>query len=114
VLPIEKRHAPDFAVSGGIIVTFGELKRDTRTGVIDTRDQIIPGLYVASESQGEFFYANYPGATSCLRGYVFGQFPAVRRRNRLDQPDDSRSTTPPVATVSPRVVITGATMDGRC
>ena len=72
-LPIEEPPYLAFAVTGGITFTFGGLKTDTSARVIDTRDQIIPGLYAAGETQGEFFYFNYPGATSCLRGCVFGR-----------------------------------------
>lgn len=72
-LPIEEPPYLAFAVTGGITFTFGGLKTDTSGRVIDTRDQVIPGLYAAGETQGEFFYFNYPGATSCLRGCVFGR-----------------------------------------
>lgn len=58
-LPVVKTDV--VVVDGGIAFTF------------DTRDQVIPGLYTAGETQGEFFYFNYPGATSCLRGCVFGR-----------------------------------------
>jgi tricarballylate dehydrogenase len=72
-LPVEEPPFLAFAVTGGITFTFGGLKTDTAARVIDTRDQIMPGLYAAGETQGEFFYFNYPGATSCLRGCVFGR-----------------------------------------
>jgi tricarballylate dehydrogenase len=72
-LPIESPPYLAFAVTGGITFTFGGLKTDSTARVIDTRDRTIPGLYAAGEPQGEFFYSNYPGATSVLRGCVFGR-----------------------------------------
>lgn len=72
-LPIEEPPYLAFAVTGGITFTFGGLKTDDRGRVIDTADRVIPGLYAAGETQGEFFYFNYPGATSVLRGCVFGR-----------------------------------------
>ncbi len=75
-LPIEEPPYMAFAVTGGITFTFGGLRTDALARVIDTRDKIIPGLYAAGETQGEFFYNNYPGATSVLRGCVFGRIAA--------------------------------------
>lgn len=72
-LPIEEPPYIAYAVTGGITFTFGGLRTDTRARVIDMREQVIPGLYAAGETQGEFFYDNYPGATSVLRGLVFGR-----------------------------------------
>jgi len=75
-LPIEEPPFLAFAVTGGITFTFGGLKTDEHARVIDTADRVIPGLYAAGETQGEFFYFNYPGATSVLRGCVFGRIAA--------------------------------------
>jgi tricarballylate dehydrogenase len=75
-LAIEEPPYLAFAVTGGITFTFGGLKTDAHAQVIDTRGAVIPGLYAAGETQGEFFYFNYPGATSCLRGCVFGRIAA--------------------------------------
>lgn len=60
-------------VTGGITFTFGGLKVDTSARVIDTAGRVIDGLYAAGEPIGEIYYYNYPGATSCLRGCVFGR-----------------------------------------
>ncbi|MBA2452175.1 MAG: FAD-dependent tricarballylate dehydrogenase TcuA [Chloroflexia bacterium] len=81
-LPIEEPPYMAFAVTGGITFTFGGLRTDALARVIDTRDKVIPGLYAAGETQGEFFYNNYPGATSVLRGCVFGRI-AARDAARL-------------------------------
>ena len=72
-LPIGEPAYRSVAVSGRITLTFGGLKTDEHARVLDIRDHVMPGLYAAGETQGEFFYFNYPGATSCLRGVVFGR-----------------------------------------
>jgi tricarballylate dehydrogenase len=72
-LPLD--HPPYIAipVTGGITFTFGGLKCDTTARVIDTRGQVMDGLYAAGETMGEIFYYNYPGASSVIRGAVFGR-----------------------------------------
>lgn len=60
-------------VTGGITFTFGGLKCDTSARVIDTRGKVMEGLYAAGETIGEIFYYNYPGASSVIRGAVFGR-----------------------------------------
>ena len=60
-------------VTGGITFTFGGLKVDASARVHDTTGRAIEGLYGAGEVIGEIFYYNYPGATSVLRGAVFGR-----------------------------------------
>jgi tricarballylate dehydrogenase len=60
-------------VTGGITFTFGGLKVDARARVHDNAGRIIEGLYAAGELMGEVYYYNYPGATSVLRGAVFGR-----------------------------------------
>ncbi len=72
-LPLEKPPYLAIPVTGGITFTFGGLKCDTRARVIDTRGKVIDGLYAAGETMGELFYYNYPGATSVIRGAVFGR-----------------------------------------
>ena len=39
---------------------------------MNTSGEIIPGLYAAGETIG-IYYGRYPGATSVLRGAVFGR-----------------------------------------
>ena len=72
-LPIEEPPYLAFAVTGGITFSFGGVKTDTLGRVLDTRGYVIPGLYAAGEVQGDLYYYNYPGATSVLRGCVFGR-----------------------------------------
>ena len=52
--------------------TFGGLRIDTSARVIDLDGDPIPGLYAAGETAG-LFYGDYTGATSVMRGAVFGR-----------------------------------------
>jgi tricarballylate dehydrogenase len=72
-LPLTEAPFVAVPVTGGITFTFGGLKVDGRARVLDTAGRAIDGLYAAGETIGEIFYYNYPGATSVLRGAVFGR-----------------------------------------
>lgn len=72
-LPLEQPPYIAIPVTGGITFTFGGLKCDTSARVIDTRGHVMPGLYAAGEPMGEIFYYNYPGASSVIRGAVYGR-----------------------------------------
>ena len=62
-----------YAVTCGITFTFGGLKINAQTQVIDTEDAPIPGLYAAGELTGGLFYNNYPGGSGLMAGAVFGR-----------------------------------------
>jgi len=72
-LPLDSPPYIAIPVTGGITFTFGGLKCDTQARVIDTRGEVMAGLYAAGEPMGEIFYYNYPGASSVIRGAVFGK-----------------------------------------
>ncbi len=72
-LPIDTPPYVAIPVTGGITFTFGGLKCDTTARVIDTRGNVMAGLYAAGEPMGEIFYYNYPGASSVIRGAVYGR-----------------------------------------
>ncbi len=72
-LPIDTPPYIAIPVTGGITFTFGGIKCDTSARVIDTREQVMEGLYAAGEPMGEIFYYNYPGASSVIRGAVYGK-----------------------------------------
>jgi tricarballylate dehydrogenase len=61
-----------FPVISSNTFTFGGLKVDTKAQVVNTDGDPIPGLYAAGETVG-IYYGRYPGATSVLRGAVFGR-----------------------------------------
>ncbi|MDP6343145.1 MAG: FAD-binding protein, partial [Alphaproteobacteria bacterium] len=62
-----------FGVTCGITFTFGGVRIDNETRVIDTDGVAIPGLYAAGELVGGLFYFNYPGGTGLMSGAVFGR-----------------------------------------
>jgi tricarballylate dehydrogenase len=70
--PIDKPRYLAFPIICGNCFTFGGLKVDTRARVLDADGEIIPGLYAAGETIG-LYYGVYAGATSVLRGAVFGR-----------------------------------------
>ena len=72
-MPLDTSPYTAVPVTGGVTFTFGGLKVNETAQVINTQDRIIPGLYVAGELMGEIYYYNYPGATSVIRGAVFGR-----------------------------------------
>jgi tricarballylate dehydrogenase len=70
---IEKPPFVAYAVTCGITFTFGGLKIDTSTRVLDIADSPLPGLYAAGELVGGLFYFNYPGSSGLMAGSVFGR-----------------------------------------
>jgi tricarballylate dehydrogenase len=73
-----------FPIICGNCFTFGGLKVDTAARVLNADGGVIPGLYAAGETIG-LYYGTYAGATSVLRGAVFGRIAgahAAARRAR--------------------------------
>jgi tricarballylate dehydrogenase len=70
---IEKPPFSAYAVTCGITFTFGGLKIDIATRVLDIADAPLPGLYAAGELVGGLFYFNYPGSSGLMAGSVFGR-----------------------------------------
>ncbi len=62
-----------YPIISSIVFTFGGLKTDAAGRVISQQGDAIPGLYAVGETQG-LFYGSYTGATSVLKGLVFGRF----------------------------------------
>lgn len=62
-----------YGVTCGLTFTFGGLRIDGETRVLDTDFEPIPGLYAAGELVGGLFYFNYPGGTGLMNGAVFGK-----------------------------------------
>jgi tricarballylate dehydrogenase len=54
------------------VFTFGGLRTDAQSRVLDRDGHAIPGLLAAGELTG-LYYSNYTGSTSVLRGAVFGR-----------------------------------------
>ena len=62
-----------YQVGCGITFTFGGLRVDSQTRVLDADQAPITGLYAAGEMMGGLFYFNYPGGSGLINGAVFGK-----------------------------------------
>ena len=71
-----------FPIICGNCFTFGGLKVDTQARVINADGAVIPGLYAAGETIG-LYYGTYAGATSVLRGAVFGRIAGLHATSRM-------------------------------
>ena len=71
-----------FPIICGNCFTFGGLKVDTEARVINADGAVMPGLYAAGETIG-LYYGTYAGATSVLRGAVFGRIAGAHAARKL-------------------------------
>jgi tricarballylate dehydrogenase len=62
-----------FAVVCGITFSYGGLRVNEKTEVLDTRDIVIDGLYGIGEMTGGVFYHNYPSGTGLVKGAIGGR-----------------------------------------
>ena len=72
-LPIDTPPYSAFAVTCGITFTFGGLRINSRSQVLENDDNPIDGLFAAGELVGGLFYLNYPGGAGLMAGSVFGR-----------------------------------------
>jgi len=70
-----------YPVISSNVLTFGGLKVDAHARVLNQQGDPIPGLYAAGEVAG-LYYKNYVGATSVLKGAVFGRFAGTHAASR--------------------------------
>ncbi|WP_026851060.1 FAD-dependent tricarballylate dehydrogenase TcuA [Glaciibacter superstes] len=61
-----------YPVGCAITFTYGGVRIDEDTRVLDQGDRVIPGLHAAGEVVGGLFYDNYPGGAGLMSGAVFG------------------------------------------
>jgi tricarballylate dehydrogenase len=83
--PIARPPFKAYPIISSNTFTFGGLKVTPNAEVVNTSGEVIPGLYAAGETIG-IYYGRYPGATSVLRGAVFGRIAgqhAARMMNQL-------------------------------
>jgi len=87
-LPIDTPPYLGFAVTTGITFTFGGLRVNPRAEVLNTENEVIPGLFAAGELVGGVYYFNYPGGAGLTLGAVYGRLAgrgaaqhAARRRS---------------------------------
>lgn len=71
--PLEVPPFQAYFVGAGVTFTFGGVKVDTSTRVLDMADVPLRGLYAAGEMVGGIFYFNYPGGSGLMSGAVFGR-----------------------------------------
>ncbi|MDB5998383.1 MAG: FAD-binding dehydrogenase, partial [Rhizobacter sp.] len=71
-LPLDKAPFHAYPIISANVFTFGGLKIDPSARVLDADGDAIDGLYAAGEIVG-LYYGNYTGATSVLKGMVFGR-----------------------------------------
>ena len=62
-----------YGVSCGVTFTFGGLKINTGSEVMDTAGHAIPGLFAAGELVGGLYYHNYASGSGLTSGAVFGR-----------------------------------------
>ncbi|MDF3881298.1 FAD-dependent oxidoreductase [Cupriavidus basilensis] len=70
--PLDSAPFHAYPIMPGICFTFGGIKINRDAQVVDADGKAIPGLYAAGEASG-LYYQVYTGATSVLRGAVFGR-----------------------------------------
>jgi tricarballylate dehydrogenase len=61
-----------YPIISSIVFTYGGIKTDPLARVVNQQGEAIPGLYAVGEVQG-LYYGSYTGATSVLKGLVFGR-----------------------------------------
>jgi tricarballylate dehydrogenase len=71
-LPLDEAPFHAYPIISSNVFTFGGLKVDPKARALDRDGEPIRGLYAAGEIIG-MFYGNYTGATSVLKGLVFGR-----------------------------------------
>jgi tricarballylate dehydrogenase len=71
-LPIDQGPYRAWPISSANCFTFGGLRCNSNAQVLDTDGRPIKGLYASGETMG-LYYGKYTGATSVMRGLVFGR-----------------------------------------
>lgn len=74
--PLDKAPYWAWPIISSNVLTFGGLKVNTRAQVLNQDGSPIKGLYAAGEVVG-LYYKTYTGATSVLKGAVFGRIAGV-------------------------------------
>ncbi len=81
--PIDSGPFYAYPIMSGVCFTYGGVKTNRHAQVVDNDGRPIPGLYAVGEAAG-LYYQVYTGATSVLRGAVFGKI-AGEHAARLEQ-----------------------------
>jgi len=83
--PLDEPPFVAWPVTCAITFTFGGLKTDEHTRVLDSSGEPIQGLYAVGEIAG-IYHHKYPGATSVLRALAFGRIAGQTAANRASAP----------------------------
>ena len=84
--PIDEAPFHAYPIISSNVFTFGGLKIDTSTRVLDIDDAPIPGLFAAGELVGGLYYFNYPGSSGLMSGAVFGRIAGAEAAAYVAQP----------------------------
>ena len=82
--PLETAPWRSYPIICGNCFTFGGLKIDPDARVLNMDGEAIPGLYAAGETVG-LYWGAYTGATSVMRGAVFGRIAGAGAASRKKQ-----------------------------
>ena len=82
--PIDKPPYYAYPIIAGVCFTYGGVKINKNAQVIDNDGRPIPGLYAAGEAAG-LYYQVYTGATSVMRGAVFGKIAGEHAASRISR-----------------------------
>jgi tricarballylate dehydrogenase len=91
--PIDRAPFTAYPMACANVFTFGGLKTNARSEVIDTAGGVLPGLYAAGETAGVYF-GTYTGSTSVLRGAVFGRIAGAEAARRAGAAAPTTTGTP--------------------
>lgn len=79
--PLDEPPFHAYPIISANVLTFGGLKVDRNACVLNRQGDPISGLYASGEVVG-LYYKNYTGATSVLKGAVFGRFAGTHAARR--------------------------------
>ncbi|MEF8812978.1 MAG: FAD-dependent tricarballylate dehydrogenase TcuA [Halovenus sp.] len=91
-LPLDEPPYTGYPVTGGMTFAFGGVGITPDAEVIDTSDNVIPGLFAAGNSTGGLFYNNYPGGTGLTNAAVFGKTAAESADTFIDEAGSATDT----------------------
>ena len=83
-VPVDMPPFHAYPIMSANVFTFGGLKTDRIGRVVDHDGDPIPNLYAAGEMTG-LYYGTYTGATSVLRGMVFGRLAGIDAASRVSR-----------------------------
>lgn len=72
-VPLDRPPYVVYKAACGLTFTYGGLKCDETSRVLDTTGRPMRGLYVAGEMQGGYFFHNYMAGAGLMRGAVYGR-----------------------------------------